>query len=157
MKKILITNNEYQKIMRKEADLFWKKVFEKSDAGIKDGELDKLKKQYWDEMESNLSIYEIEKFNPGVKNKEIEKLIEGCTSNTIKDHYTLYRGFTGLSYINIDGMERLFDTGYQQVLISGSDLTIIEYVEGDLYIKVYNSKEFYSQGLEQITKFYNSL
>ena len=157
MKKILITNNEYQKIMRKEADLFWKKVFEKSDAGIKDGELDKLKKQYWDEMESNLSIYEIEKFNPGVANKEIEKLIEGCTSNTIKDHYTLYRGFTGLSYINIDGMERLFDTGYQQVLISESDLTILEYVEGDLYVKVYNDKEFYSRGLEQITKFYNSL
>lgn len=157
MKKILITNNEYQKIMKKEADLFWNKVFEKSDAGIKNGELDKLKKQYWFEMESKLSIYEIEKFNPGVANKEIEKLIEGCTSNTIKDHYTLYRGFTGLSYINIDGMERLFDTGCQQVLISELDLTIIEYVEGDLYIKVYNSKEFYSQGLEQIIKFYNSL
>ena len=157
MKKILITNNDYQEIMKKEADLFWKKVFEKSDAGIKDGELDKLKKQYWKEMDKNWSVYEIEKCSPGVASKEIKKLIEGCTSNTIKDHYTLYRGFTGLSYISIDGMERLFDTGYQQVLISGSDLTILEYVEGDLYIKVYNDKEFYSQGLEQITKFYNSL
>lgn len=157
MKKILITNNEYQEILKNEASIFWSKTFKSSDAGIKDGELDKLKKQYWDEMESNLSIYEIEKFNPGVKNKEIEKLIEGCTSNTIKDHYTLYRGFTGLYYISIDGMERLFDTGYQQVLISESDLTILEYVEGDLYVKVYNDKEFYSQGLEQIIKFYNSL
>lgn len=153
MKKILVTNNEYQKIMKKEADLFWNKVFEKSDAGIKDGELDKLKKQYWNEMDKNLSVYEIEKFNPGVANKEIEKLIEGCTSNTKKDQYTLYRGFTRLSYINIDGMERLFDTGHQQVLISELDLTIIEYVERDLYIKVYNSKEFYSQSLEQIIKF----
>ena len=157
MTKTTVSNNEYQEILKNEASIFWSKTFKSSDAGIKDGELDKLKKQYWNEMDKNLSVYEIEKFNPGVANKEIEKLIEGCTSNTIKDQYTLYRGFTGLSYINIDGMKRLFDTGYQQILTSESDLTILEYVEGDLYVKVYNDKEFYSQGLEQITKFYNSL
>lgn len=154
--KILVSNNEYQEILKKEADLYWTKVFAITDEQKENGELDRLKSQYWKEMDENLKQYEIEKFNPNLKNQALNKFIETyCTSNNITDDYTRYQGHTRADYISIEGCEPRFATGYNQYLTCDDDLTAVEYCEGDLIVLTYNNIEAYQQQLAKAEKFYN--
>ena len=155
MNKTIVTNNEYQEILKNEADSYWKKVFAITDEQKDNGELDRLKKQYWQEMENNLSIYEIEKFNPNLKNKVLNSFIEKyCTTNTVKDDYTIYNGHLRDNYITIKGCKSRHATGYNQYLTCENDLTIIETCEGDLTVIVYNNLETYQRQIEKADKFY---
>ena len=54
MNKILVSNNQYQEILKNEADFYWKKVFAITDEQKKSGELEKLKSQYWKEMNEEI-------------------------------------------------------------------------------------------------------
>ena len=157
MNKILVSNNDYQEILKKEADIYWKKVFAITDEQKEKGELDKLKSQYWREMDSILNQYEIEKFNPNLKNKALNNFIESyCTNNTITDDYTRYTGHTRADYISIEGCKSKFNTGYNQYLTCHSDLTIVEYCEGDITVLVYSNITAYRDQLSKARKFYNN-
>lgn len=157
MLKVSVTNNVYQEILKKAADLYWKKVFEKSDQGITGEELESFKKQYWQEMEENLLVYEIEKFNPKIKNQDIIKLIENyCTNNEANKNHTLYKGHFPANYISLTDCKTLFNDGYSQALYSDSDLTLIEYCEGDLYIKIFNNIADYKKSLADTKEFYKN-
>lgn len=157
MTKILVTNNEYQEILKKEADLFWKKTFKKSDNGITGKALENLKKQYWQEMEENLRRYEIEKFNPQLKNKALNNFIENyCTSNKEKENHVRYEGHFPGSYLNIEGCKRNFDTGYSQYLSCDDDLTIVEYCEGDITVLTFKNQEAYKDQLKKAEEFYQN-
>lgn len=155
MTKTIVSNNDYQEILKNEASIFWSKTFKSSDQGIKGEELEQLKKQYWREMEENLLVYEIEKFNPKLKNKALNNFIEKyCTNNNITDDYTRYTGHLRDDYITIEGCKTRHCTGYNQYLTSDSDLTIIETCEGDLTVITYNTIGAYLEQLEKADKFY---
>lgn len=155
--KKLISNNEYQDILKKEADLYWKKVFEKSDAGVTGEELKGLKRQYWKELDDNLKQYEIEKFNPNLKNEALNKFIElYCTSNNITDDYIRYTGHLRDDYITIEGCKTRHCTGCNQYLTCDRDLTIIETCEGDLTVTTYNNIKAYSKQLASAREFYKN-
>lgn len=155
--KILVSNNEYQGILKNEADLYWKKVFAITEDQKQKGGLDTLKNQYWKEMDSNLNQYEIEKFNPNLKNQALNKFIElYCTSNKVRENHTRYNGHTYADYIRIEGCRLKFNTGYNQYLTCHSDLTIIEYCEGDITVLVYSNIEAYRKQLTDARKFYKN-
>ena len=155
MNKILVSNNEYQEILKKEADFYWTKVFAITDEQKKNKELETLKNQYWLEMNRKLNQYEIEKFNPNLKNKALNKFIESyCTTNETKEDHTRYNGHTYADYISIEGCKHKFNTGYNQYLVCHSDLSIVEYCEGDITVLVYNNIEAYRQQLSKARKFY---
>ena len=135
--KILVSNNEYQEILKNEAVLYWKKVFAITEDQKQNGKLEALKSKYWKEMNEVLNQYEIEKFDPKLKNEALNKFIElYCNSNTITDDFTRYRGHTQADYISIEGCKQKFNTGYNQYLTCHSDLTVVEYCEGDLIVVV---------------------
>lgn len=153
--KIVISNNEYQEIVKKEADVYWKKVFAITEAEKKN--MDQLKKQYWSEFNNILNQYKIEDFNPGLRNKHLNKFIEAyCNNNKATEEYTRYEGNIPSNYITIEGCKTIYNTGYNQYLTCEDDLTIIEYCEGDITILTYNNLGGYEDQLKKAEEFYRN-
>jgi hypothetical protein len=161
IEKIRVTNEEYQKILQQEADNYWKKVFaiDKSDFGIDNVNLSKLKNAYYQEMNIKLDRYEIIPFTVNCKNEKINKLINNlCTEEEQKEGYTRYKGFTRRDYLF-----PLLSEGFKSINTSSSytehyhntnELVTASYCEGDVYFCVYNSEEDFNKGLQSAIKFY---
>lgn len=155
LKEKMVTNNEYQKILEKEASLYWKKVFAIPEN--KRDQLEQLKKQYWQEMDKELEKYKITKFDPGLQNEKLNSFIETyCNNNEVTEDYTRYNGYIGSEYITIEGCNNIVNTGYSQYLICESDLTTVSYCEGDITVIVYNNKKAYNYGIEKSIEFYKN-
>lgn len=156
MKKV--TNNQYEEILKDEASNYWKKVFAIDKSTPKEKVIE-LKKQYEQEMDDNISQYEIIPFS--TNNEKLTKLVNKfCTENREKETSTLYKGFTQNDYILYQELSKLgnykdiSNSCYQQAYYNDDDLVTATYTEGDIYIEIFNSKESYSQGREKFIKFY---
>lgn len=157
-----VTNNEYQEILRKEADEYWTKVFALPKDIDKD-ELDKYKNQYWKEMDEILNQYEIIPFEVNTKSKELNALINKlCDKEEHKNSYCkIYRGFTRNDYgwynlLQSVGITENIEGGdsYNQTYGSKELLTTANYCEGDLTFVVCDTLEDYNREVTETEEFY---
>ena len=156
MKKV--TNNQYQEILKDEASKYWEKVFAIDKSTPKE-KIIELKKQYEQEMDDNISQYEIIPFS--TSNEELTRIVNKfCSSSTEEENSILYRGFTQNDYIlykelsKFEGFGDVSNSCYQQAYYLDNELITATYTEGDISIEVFNNKESYLEGKEKFVNWY---
>lgn len=165
--KTLVTNDEYNQILKDEADRFWKRVFEKSDAGITGKELEQYKKQYYLEFQVFTDQYEIIPFEINTNSEELKRLINLlCDEEHQKNkHCKLYRG--SIKNVDLTGDSNswwhlLKQTGFNDSIEGGKSqgnkelLTISNYCEGDVNFTVHNTLEDYNREVAELEEFYQN-
>jgi hypothetical protein len=171
-----VTNEEYQKILQEQADIYWKKVFAYADKNTSKTpkEIEKLKEvksQFMKEMDEVLDRYEIIPFEVGHENPEIVKLVNRlCNKEEQKNpDCKLFRGSINnigmgkdsydLFYL-LQGIGGFDQAGYEshcnQVFKSTVNRVLVSYCEGDITITIHNTELDYLREVDEVKNFYGN-
>lgn len=158
MKKILVTNEQYNKIAQKEADNYWKKCFK---LDPKAADYKAQRKRISQEYDAILDQYEIIPFTINTDNDQLKKAINYyCQTEEKREFKTLYRGFTNNenTIYNIKkefNLNTIYDGGYNISLYSDDLKLIVDYTEGDLNFSISDTQELYAAEKQRTINFYN--
>lgn len=157
-----VTNDQFQEILKSEADLYWEKVFALPKE-INKEKLDELKGQYWKEMDNKLDQYEIIPFNVNTLSEGLARLINKlCSTEEQKNPCCkIYRGSIRddalwWKMINNIGINETIRGGdwYNQTYCNRKLLATAHYCEGDVSFTVHSTEKSYNQEVIETEKFY---
>ena len=139
MKKIKVTNNEYQEKLKDAVDKLYNK-----NKPIKT-------------VDEIMDQYEIIPFKTG--NKIIDIIVNTyCTTEEKREAGALYRGhiasYTMYNYRYESGYTMIYDNGYSIALYNNELNILLSYCEGDFTLETFENKEAYNQGKNNTIQWY---
>lgn len=159
MKKIKVTNEEYNRIADKQASLYWRKVFN-IDKSIQGEERKELKRKFDNEFNLYMAQYEIIPFVINTENKELKNIINNlCYKESIENDGVLYTGniLTSekiLKFVNKNNYKFIEYDYYTIAAYNTNEKVIIQYCEGDIYISVFDNSKAFDNELNRVKNWY---
>lgn len=159
MEKIKVTNEQYYKISEVQASLYWRKVFN-IDKSIQGEEREALKRKFDNEFNLYMAQYEIIPFVINTENKELKNIINNlCYKESMENGGVFYSGTTLtndkiLEFVNKNNY-KFIEYNYNTIAAYNTkDKTLIQYCEGDIYINVFDTLEFFNNELNRVKNWY---